>query len=112
MFDTKVAFVEPPCSSEPSEGSDSSSSSPLYEKPSVHLSDGTILESDLIIGADGQHSTVRLSIQEKAVKPRRTGTIVVSGNVLVGVLVRSTSMFYGLSNFLRLGICSTLILGS
>lgn len=81
MFDTKVAFAEPPCPSEPSEGSDSSSSSPLCERPSVHLSDGSILETDLIIGADGQHSTVRSSIQEKAIKPRTTDTIVLSGNV-------------------------------
>jgi 2-polyprenyl-6-methoxyphenol hydroxylase-like FAD-dependent oxidoreductase len=35
----------------------------------------------MIIGADGQHSTVRLSFQGKVVKPRRTGTIVLSGNV-------------------------------
>ncbi len=35
----------------------------------------------MIIGADGQYSTVRLAVQEKVVKPRRTGTIVLSGNV-------------------------------
>jgi hypothetical protein len=81
MFDTNVAFAEPPCPSKPSEGSDSSSSSPLCERPSVHLIDGTVLETDLIIGADGQHSTVRSSILEKAVRPRRTDTIVLSGNV-------------------------------
>ncbi len=89
IFDTKVSFAEPPCHPE---SSDNSSPSPPCGGPSVHLSDGTILEADMIIGADGQHSTVRLSVEEKDVKPRRTGTIVL---VLVGVLVWSTSMFYG-----------------
>lgn len=106
IFDTKVSFAEPPCYSEPSdspscEPSDlpSSESSdlpspkssnlpssesphlPPCDRPSVHLSDGTILETDMVIGADGQHSTVRLSFQREVVKPRRTGTIVLSGNV-------------------------------
>jgi len=47
----------------------------------VHLSDGTILEADMIIGADGQHSTVRSSFQEKDVEPKGTGTIVLTANV-------------------------------
>jgi 2-polyprenyl-6-methoxyphenol hydroxylase-like FAD-dependent oxidoreductase len=47
----------------------------------VHLSDGTVLEADMIIGADGQHSTVRSSVQEEDVKPKRTDTIVLSGNI-------------------------------
>jgi salicylate hydroxylase len=75
IFDTNVSYVEPPCHSE------SSDDLPSCDRPSVHLSDGTILETDMIIGADGQHSTVRLSFQGKVVKPRRTGTIVLSGNV-------------------------------
>ncbi len=78
IFDTKVSFAEPPCHPE---SSDNSSPSPPCGGPSVHLSDGTILEADMIIGADGQHSTVRLSVEEKDVKPRRTGTIVLSGNM-------------------------------
>jgi salicylate hydroxylase len=78
IFDTKVSFAEPPCHSE---SSDDSSPLPSCDQPSVHLSDGTILKADMIIGADGQHSTVRLSFQGKVVKPRRTGTIVLSGNV-------------------------------
>ena len=78
IFDTKVSFAEPPCYSE---SSDDSSPLPSCDRPSVHLSDGTILETDMIIGADGQHSTVRLSFQRKVLKPRRTGTIVFSGNV-------------------------------
>jgi salicylate hydroxylase len=45
------------------------------------LSDGTVLEADMIIGADGQHSTVRLSVEEKQVKPKVTSTISFSGNV-------------------------------
>ena len=47
----------------------------------MHLSDGTVLEADMIIGADGQHSTVRLSVEEKQVKPKTTGTLVLSGSV-------------------------------
>jgi len=78
IFDTEVSFAESFCPSKPS-GSPPPSTS--CERPSVHLSDGTVLETDLIIGADGQHSTVRSSIQENDVKPRRTGTIVLSGNV-------------------------------
>jgi 2-polyprenyl-6-methoxyphenol hydroxylase-like FAD-dependent oxidoreductase len=47
------------------------------------LSDGIVLEADLIIGADGQHSTVRLSFEEKEnhVEPKATGTVVFTGNV-------------------------------
>jgi 2-polyprenyl-6-methoxyphenol hydroxylase-like FAD-dependent oxidoreductase len=78
IFDAKVSFAESPCHSK---SSDNSSPLPSRDRPSVHLSDGTILETDMIIGADGQHSTVRLSLQGKPVKPRRTGTIVLSGNV-------------------------------
>ena len=78
IFDTEVSFAESFCPSKPS-GSPPPSTS--CERPSVHLSDGTVLETDLIIGADGQHSTVRSSIQENDVKPKRTGTIVLSGNV-------------------------------
>jgi 2-polyprenyl-6-methoxyphenol hydroxylase-like FAD-dependent oxidoreductase len=78
IFDTKVSSAEPPCHAE---SSDNSSPLPSCGRPSVHLSDGTILEADMIIGADGQHSTVRLSVEEKDVKPRRTGTIVLSGNM-------------------------------
>jgi 2-polyprenyl-6-methoxyphenol hydroxylase-like FAD-dependent oxidoreductase len=55
----------------------------------VHLSDGTILETDMIIGADGQHSTVRLSFQKKAVKPSSTGTVVLSANVPMDVAYHS-----------------------
>ncbi|KAF8498591.1 FAD/NAD-P-binding domain-containing protein [Russula emetica] len=78
IFDTKVAFAKSPCHSE---SSDDSSPLPSCDRPSVHLSDGTILETDMIIGADGQHSTVRLSVQGSVVKPRRTGTIVLSGSI-------------------------------
>jgi 2-polyprenyl-6-methoxyphenol hydroxylase-like FAD-dependent oxidoreductase len=76
IFDTQVSFAEPPCYPE-----SSGDSLPSCDRPSVHLSDGTILETDMIIGADGQHSTVRLSFQRKVPIPRRTGTIVLSGNV-------------------------------
>jgi salicylate hydroxylase len=78
IFDTKVSFADSPCPSEPS---GNSSSLPSCERPSVHLSDGTVLQADMIIGADGQHSTVRSSVQEEDVKPKRTDTIVLSGNV-------------------------------
>ena len=47
----------------------------------MHLSDGFILKSDMIIGADGLHSTVRLSFQEEEVEPRKTGTAAFTGNV-------------------------------
>ena len=47
----------------------------------MHLFDGTIFETGMIIGADGQHSTVRSSVLEKEVKPKGTGTIVLTGNV-------------------------------
>ncbi|KAH9004767.1 hypothetical protein EDB86DRAFT_1986536 [Lactarius hatsudake] len=50
-------------------------------RPSVQLRDGTILHADIIIGADGQHSTIRNSVQRKRVEPRATETIVLSGNV-------------------------------
>jgi salicylate hydroxylase len=35
---------------------------------SVQLRDGTVLHADMIIGADGQHSTVRTSVQGKHVE--------------------------------------------
>jgi 2-polyprenyl-6-methoxyphenol hydroxylase-like FAD-dependent oxidoreductase len=78
-------MVSSPCDSE-SEASDSShSSSPLSasfcDRPSVHLADGTVLEADLIIGADGQHSLVRSFVEEKQTKPKPTDTVVLSGNV-------------------------------
>ena len=47
----------------------------------MHLFNGTIFETDMIIGADGQHSTVRSSVLEKEVKPKGTGTIVLMGNI-------------------------------
>ncbi|KAH9024901.1 hypothetical protein EDB84DRAFT_1564246 [Lactarius hengduanensis] len=50
-------------------------------RPSVQLRDGTVLHADIIIGADGQHSTIRNSVQRKRVEPRATETIVLSGNV-------------------------------
>jgi hypothetical protein len=80
IFDTIVSFAESPCPSEPS---GSPSPPPSYEslRPSVHLSDGTVLKADMIIGADGQHSTVRLSVQEEDVKPKSTGTVVLTGNI-------------------------------
>ncbi|KAH9066722.1 hypothetical protein EDB87DRAFT_1828071 [Lactarius vividus] len=48
---------------------------------SVQLRDGTVLHADIIIGADGQHSTIRNSVQRKRVEPRATDTVVFSGNV-------------------------------
>ncbi|KAI9438895.1 FAD/NAD-P-binding domain-containing protein [Lactarius psammicola] len=50
-------------------------------KPSVQLRDGTVLHADIIIGADGQHSTVRTSVQEKRVEPQVTDTIVFTGHI-------------------------------
>ena len=47
----------------------------------MHLFNGTIFETDMIIGADGQHSTVRSSVLEKEVKPKGTGIIVLTGNI-------------------------------
>lgn len=83
IFDAKVSYTESPCLS----GSDSSSTSSSCERASVHLSDGTIFEADMVIGADGQHSTVRSSIQEKDVKPKGTGTIVLSGNIPISEIL-------------------------
>ena len=80
IFSTRVSTVSSPCFSDASDSSPSSTSS-FCERPSVHLSDGTVLEADMIIGADGQHSTVRLSFEEKQVKPKTTSTLVLSGNV-------------------------------
>jgi salicylate hydroxylase len=82
IFDTEVSFAKPPCHHD-SELSDDPSPLPSCDRPTVHLSDGTILEADMIIGADGhwQCSTVRLSFQGDVVKPRKTGTIVLPGNV-------------------------------
>jgi len=51
------------------------------EKPSVQLRDGTVLHADIIIGADGQHSTVRTSVQGKRVEPQATDTVVFTGNI-------------------------------
>ena len=81
ILNAKVSCVSSPCSSEASDSSRTSSASSFCERPTVHLSDGTVLEADMIIGADGQHSTVRLSVGEKQVKPKTTGTILFSGNV-------------------------------
>lgn len=78
-FNANVSLVVPPSSSVTPDSSSSASSS--YRKPSVHLSDGNILEADMIIGADGQHSTVRLSVQERPVKPKMSGTLAFTGNV-------------------------------
>ena len=47
----------------------------------MHLSDGIVLEADMIIGADGPHSTVRLCVQEEDAEPKTTGTIAFTGNV-------------------------------
>jgi salicylate hydroxylase len=81
IFNAEVSSVSSPCSSETSDSS--SSTSPPCDRPSIQLSDGMVLEADLIIGADGQHSTVRLSLEEKEkhVKPKATGTVVFTGNV-------------------------------
>jgi 2-polyprenyl-6-methoxyphenol hydroxylase-like FAD-dependent oxidoreductase len=48
---------------------------------SVQLRDGTILHADMIIGADGQHSTVRYSVQGKHVEPQATETVVFTGHI-------------------------------
>jgi len=79
IFDAKVSLVSPPYFSEASDSA--RSPSPSWERPSVHLSDGIVLEADMIIGADGPHSTVRLSVQEEDVEPRITGTVAFTGNV-------------------------------
>jgi 2-polyprenyl-6-methoxyphenol hydroxylase-like FAD-dependent oxidoreductase len=98
IFNTRVSTVSSPCSSEDSDSSPSSTSS-FCERPSVHLSDGTVLEADIIVGADGQHSTVRLSVEEKQVKPKSTGTLVLTGNVpmekiLEDDILKAESMAY------------------
>ena len=81
ILNAQVSCVSSPCSSEASDSSRTSSASLFCERPTVHLSDGTVLETDMIIGADGQHSTVRLSVGEKQSKPKPTGTIMFSGIV-------------------------------
>jgi salicylate hydroxylase len=48
---------------------------------SLQLCDGTILHADMIIGANGQHSTVRSSIQGKCVEPQATETVVFTGHI-------------------------------
>ena len=50
-------------------------------RPSVQLRDGTVLYADMIIGADGRHSTVRTSFQEKHVEPQATETVVFTGQI-------------------------------
>ena len=40
-----------------------------------------VLEADMIVGADGQHSTVRLSVEETRVKPKTTDTVAFTGSV-------------------------------
>jgi hypothetical protein len=82
MFNTRVSFVSSPCSSEASDSSSSkSSASSFCDRPTVHLSDGMVLEADMIVGADGQHSTVRLSVEETRVEPKPTDTIAFTGSV-------------------------------
>ncbi|KAI0305849.1 hypothetical protein B0F90DRAFT_1623939 [Multifurca ochricompacta] len=79
IFNVDVCLVSPPLRP----GTSTSGSTPCLprERPSVLLSDGTVLEADIVIGADGQYSVVRSSLQEKRVEPQITGTIVFTGSV-------------------------------
>jgi salicylate hydroxylase len=61
--------------SPPAQGSSASG------KPSVQLRDGTVLHADMIVGADGQHSTMRTSIEVKHVEPQATNTLVFTANI-------------------------------
>lgn len=70
IFNADVRFASPPAQGPSASG-----------KPSVQLRDGTVLHADMIVGADGQHSTMRTSIEEKHVEPRATNTLVFTGNI-------------------------------
>jgi salicylate hydroxylase len=76
IFDTRVCLASSPSLSGPSPTTHTS-----RERPSVQLSDGTVLEADLILGADGPSSTVRSFVLKQPIKPRETGTVAFSGNV-------------------------------
>jgi hypothetical protein len=69
MFDADVCLALPPA-----QGTSGG-------RPSVQLSDGTVLHANIVIGADGQHSTVRNSVQGKHVKPQAMETVVFTGNI-------------------------------
>ena len=80
VFDTSVCLVSPPLSSPGPE-------TPSRERPSVHLSDGLALEADLIIGADGQNSTVRPFVLGKALEPKITGTVAFTANIPISKIL-------------------------
>ena len=47
----------------------------------MQLRDGTVLHADIIVGADGQHSTIRTAVQGKRVEPQASDTLVFTGNI-------------------------------
>jgi salicylate hydroxylase len=59
---------------------------------SVQLRDGTVLHADMIIGADGQHSTVRTSVQRKRVVPQATETVVFTGHIPMNRLLEDDTL--------------------
>lgn len=71
IFNADVCLASPPAA----QGSSAS------RKPSVQLRDGTVLQADMIVGADGRHSTMRTSVEGKHVEPQATNTIVFTGNI-------------------------------
>lgn len=70
----KVIFNADVCLASPPQGTS-------HGRPSVQLRGGTVLHADMIIGADGQHSTVRTSVQRKRLEPQATETVVFTGYI-------------------------------
>ncbi|KAI0272531.1 hypothetical protein BC834DRAFT_1038601 [Gloeopeniophorella convolvens] len=83
LFNSQVMSISPPSRKS---GSDATAPSP-GDKPSVQLSDGTVLVADMVIGADGPHSTVRSFVENTPVEPRQTGIVAFSGNLPIGKIL-------------------------
>jgi 2-polyprenyl-6-methoxyphenol hydroxylase-like FAD-dependent oxidoreductase len=82
IFDSSVCLASPPSLSRPGP-----TTSTPHQRASVQLSDGTALEADLIIGADGQSSIVRSFVLEEPIKPKTTGTVAFTGNVPISKIL-------------------------
>jgi len=81
IFNADVRLASPPA-----QGTSGSA------RPSVKMRDGTVLHADIIVGADGPHSTIRTSLEEKRVKPQATDTIVFSGTIPMKTLLEDNML--------------------